>query len=159
MRIVIFSDTHGNYAAMHKIIKRNGDADLFVFLGDGLSEFKKLKAHYIDCKMIAVKGNCDFDPDLPDHMVYELPNGKRMFLAHGDKWSVRTSVDAIYEKARELDCQFAFFGHTHVRYYEQRGNILILNPGSAGQPRDDKPACYAWLEITSTGIIYNHVNL
>ena len=35
MRIIVFSDTHGNYSAMHKIFKRNGDADLFIFLGDG----------------------------------------------------------------------------------------------------------------------------
>lgn len=32
MRIIVFSDTHGNYSAMHKIFKRNGDADLFIFL-------------------------------------------------------------------------------------------------------------------------------
>ncbi|MBQ8967326.1 MAG: metallophosphoesterase [Ruminococcus sp.] len=159
MRIVVFSDTHGNYAAMHKIIKRNGDADLFIFLGDGLSEFRKLRAHYLDDNMICVKGNCDYDKDVPESMVYVLPDGKRMFLAHGDKWGVNFSVERIYEKAKEEECQFALFGHTHKRFYEQRGNMMILNPGSAGQPRDGKPACYAWLDVTPMGVIYNHVDL
>ena len=116
MRIIVFSDTHGNFAAMHKIIKRNGDADLFIFLGDGLSEFRKLKSHYLDNNMICVKGNCDFDKELPESMVYVLPDGKRMFLAHGDKWGVNFSVENIYEKAKEEECQFALFGHTHKRY-------------------------------------------
>lgn len=159
MRIVVFSDTHGNYAAMHKIIKRNGDADLFVFLGDGLSEFNKLRAHYLDNNMICVRGNCDYDKDVPESMIYVLPDGKRMLLAHGDKWGVNFSIERLYEKAKEEECQFLLFGHTHKRFYEQRGNMMILNPGSAGQPRDDKPACYAWLDVSPMGVIHNHVNL
>ena len=44
MRIVVFSDTHGNFSAMHKIFKRNGNADLFIFLGDGEIELAQLGA-------------------------------------------------------------------------------------------------------------------
>lgn len=48
MRIIVFSDTHGNYSAMHKIFKRNGDADLFIFLGDGERDLDSLRVQYLD---------------------------------------------------------------------------------------------------------------
>lgn len=159
MRLVVFSDTHGNFAAMQKIVKRNGNADLFVFLGDGLTEYEKIKAHYIDNNFVCVKGNCDYSKEIPESDVYTLPNGQKMFMAHGDKWNVRSSADKIYEKARDEGCQFAFYGHTHCRHVEKKGNVLILNPGSAGQPRDDKPPCYCWVEITPYGVLYNFVDL
>lgn len=50
MRIIVFSDTHGNYSAMHKIFKRNGDADLFIFLGDGERDLDSLRVQYLDKK-------------------------------------------------------------------------------------------------------------
>lgn len=159
MRIVVFSDTHGNFSAMHKIIKRNGNADLFLFLGDGMNEYKRLKAHYLDSAMACVKGNCDFAPDMPDHSIYTLPDGKRIFFTHGDKWRVRAGVDKVFEKAKAEGCCIALYGHTHCRFAEMREGILILNPGSAGQPRDGKPACYAWIDITDSGMVYNHVDL
>ncbi|MBR1863209.1 MAG: metallophosphoesterase [Ruminococcus sp.] len=159
MRIIVFSDTHGNYSAMHKIFKRNGTADLFIFLGDGLNEFLRLKAHYLDWNIIGIKGNCDFSPDMPDHDIITLKDGRKIFFAHGDKWAVRFTLDRIYNKAKEEGCCIALFGHTHVRYAEQRGDVLILNPGSAGQPRDGLPASYAWIDLTDSGITYNHVDL
>ena len=42
--------------------------------------------------------------------------------------------------------------------YEE--GIHILNPGSAGQPRDGKPASYAYIDITKDGGIFcSHVDL
>ena len=35
MRIVLMSDSHGNYAAINNIVKRNLSADIFIHLGDG----------------------------------------------------------------------------------------------------------------------------
>lgn len=161
MRIIVFSDTHGNYAAAQKIFKRNGNADLFIFLGDGMAEFNRLKAHYIDYKTISVKGNCDFMPGMAEHAVYDIPGpgDRKIFLTHGDRWGVRVSPTMLHNKAREEGCCIALFGHTHIRHAEWRNGILLLNPGSAGQPRDGKPACYAWIDVTPMGIVYNHVDL
>lgn len=159
MRIVIFSDTHGNFSAMHKIFKRNGNADLFIFLGDGEKDLAPLKKIYLDKKIISVSGNCDVCGSTPLSDIYTLPDGKKIFFTHGHKFNVRFSVDRLFFKAKEENCSFAFFGHTHCRYAEMRDGVLILNPGSAGCPRDGKPACYAWVDITDSGIIYNHVDL
>ena len=42
MRIVVFSDSHGITAAMEAAIAQQKDAKLFIHLGDGLDEFKRL---------------------------------------------------------------------------------------------------------------------
>ena len=70
MRIIVFSDTHGNYSAMHKIFKRNGDADLFIFLGDGERDLDSLRVQYLDKKIVNVSGNCDFASLTPENDIY-----------------------------------------------------------------------------------------
>ena len=61
MKILVFSDTHGNVEAMHEVISRHRyDADLVIHLGD---HFKDLQSIMLDFPMIAylgVLGNCDF---------------------------------------------------------------------------------------------------
>lgn len=159
MRIVVFSDTHGNYSAMHKVLKRNGDASLFIFLGDGEQDLEKLRVQYLDKKIISVAGNCDFCSLTPESDTYVLPDGRKIFFTHGHKWGVKYSTDRLLMKAKDIGADFAFYGHTHCRFAEERDGVLILNPGSAGQPRDGLPACYAWMDITDKGVCYNHVNL
>lgn len=160
MRIVVFSDTHGNYSAMHKILKRNGNADLFVFLGDGEKDLQVLKSQYIDLNIIRVRGNCDEgSASVPENGVYVLENGKKLFYTHGHKWGVKFSTDRLLEQGEKLGADIVLFGHTHCRYAETKNGILLLNPGSAGMPKDGQPACYAWIDIIDDSIVYNHVNL
>ena len=159
MRIIVFSDTHGNFSAMHKIFKRNGDADLFIFLGDGESELEKLRIQYIDKKIINVSGNCDACSPTPESKIYTTSDGIKIFFTHGHKWSVKYRTDKIFYKAKEEMAQIALFGHTHCRYYSYQDGVHILNPGSAGCPRDGQPACYAFIDIVNDGIFCSHVNL
>ena len=159
MRIVVFSDTHGNFSAMHKIFKRNGNADLFIFLGDGENELEQLKIQYIDCKILNVSGNCDVCSSALNSREITLPGGHKIFFTHGNKWGVKYSTDKLLVKAKEIGADIVLFGHTHCRYCETRDGVFLLNPGSAGCPRDGLPACYAWIDIRDNGIAYNHVNL
>ena len=159
MRIVAFSDTHGNYSVMHKIFKKNGSADLFIFLGDGINEYNMLKKIYIDKKIIGVHGNCDFSGEIPESSTITLPDGKVIFYTHGHKWGVKFSLDKIYNHAKEIGADIVLFGHTHQRYAENRDGILLLNPGSASEPKDSLPASYAWIDIVDGSIVYNHVNV
>ena len=159
MRIVVFSDTHGNFSAMHKIFKRNGNADLFIFLGDGEIELAQLKSHYSDFNILSVSGNCDICSPTPNSNEYILPDGRKIFFTHGNKLGVKGSTDRLLQKAKDVGADFALFGHTHCRYCETKDGIMMLNPGSAGCPRDGLPACYAWIDILENGVVYNHVNL
>lgn len=159
MRIVVFSDTHGNYSAMHKIFKKNRGADLFIFLGDGERELDQLKVQYLDYNILSVSGNCDTTSMEPESNVYELPDGKKIFYTHGHRWGVKSSTDKLAEHGKWVGASIILFGHTHCRFNELRDNMLILNPGSAGLPRDGEPAGYAWIDIIDDKIIFNHVNL
>lgn len=160
LRIIVFSDTHGNYSAMHKIFKRNGDADLFIFLGDGERDLDSLRVQYLDKKIVNVSGNCDFASLTPENDIYMTDNGIKIFFTHGHKWGVKYSTDMLFYKAKEIGAQIALFGHTHCRYYAYEEGVHILNPGSAGAPRDGKPASYAYIDITKDGGIFcSHVDL
>lgn len=159
MRIVVFSDTHGNYSAMHKVFMRNGGASLFIFLGDGEKDLERLRIKYLDKKILNVSGNCDGCSLTPESNTYTLPDGRKIFYTHGHKWGVKYSLGKISAKAKEVGAEIVLFGHTHCRFAETHDGVLYLNPGSAGCPRDGKPACYAWIDVTDKGIVYNHVDL
>ncbi|MBQ7071446.1 MAG: YfcE family phosphodiesterase [Ruminococcus sp.] len=159
MRIVVFSDTHGNYSAMHKVFKRNGNADLFIFLGDGERDLERLSSQYLDKKVLHVSGNCDFASMTPNNDIYITPSGVKIFFTHGHKWAVKYTTDKLFEHAKAIGAQIVLYGHTHCRNYEFRDGVHILNPGSAGCPRDFLPACYAYIDITDAGIFCAHVDL
>lgn len=144
---------------MHKIFKRNGQADLFVFLGDGEEELLKLKDFYIDKKILWVSGNCDSGSMTKNVKIEILPDGSKMLYTHGNKLNVRYGTDKLLELAKTENARIALFGHTHCRYAQERDGVLLLNPGSAGAPRDGLPASYAWIDVLENGLVYNHVNL
>lgn len=159
MRIIVFSDTHGNFAAMTKIFKRNKDASIFIFLGDGESDLSKIRIQYGDKKILSVAGNCDNGSKSPESAVCPLYTGNKIYFTHGHKIDVSGCADDVYNAAKQAGADIALFGHTHCRFVQNRDGVLMLNPGSASIPRDGKPACYAWLDVTTQGIAYNHVDL
>lgn len=157
MRIIVFSDTHGNYSAMHKILKNNVNAEYFIFLGDGLDEFEIIKEAYPDKHFYCVSGNCDHS-DTPSADLIEIYNTK-IFMTHGHRYDVKSSHEMLMKKAKELGANIVLYGHTHCRYYEYVKGVHVLNPGSASQPKDGQPASYAFIDITPCGIMCVHVDL
>ena len=65
---------------MHKIFKRNGDADLFIFLGDGERDLDSLRVQYLDKKIVNVSGNCDFASLTPENDIYMTDDGIKIFF-------------------------------------------------------------------------------
>jgi putative phosphoesterase len=66
--------------------------------------------------------------------------------AHADRFLAITGSDVI------------ILGHTHVPYKVKRGEYLIINPGSVGQPRDGDPrASYLVLETGSLTVEHRRV--
>ena len=60
MRIVVFSDSHGITPAMEAAVEQQKSAKLFIHLGDGLEEFKRLMSKYPNKEYWCVRGNCDY---------------------------------------------------------------------------------------------------
>lgn len=130
MKILIISDSHGFTSRLEKILLLEHSADVILHLGDGgknLDEFNDLvssKPVYI------VKGNCDYSVyDYPDRIISSVGN-IRFYACHGHLLSVKESLLSLVYAARENKCKIAFFGHTHVPYYDMHEDISLFNPGS-----------------------------
>ena len=157
MRIVVFSDTHGSFAAANNIMKANPYSDHFLFLGDGLEEVESLREFFPDKKIVSVLGNCDHG-DVPLTRTVEIFK-TRIFMAHGHQHNVRESHELLIQRAKEEGAGIILYGHTHCRVFEYTRGMFILNPGSAAQPKDSKPPSYAVIDVTPCGINFIHFDV
>ena len=158
MRIIVFSDTHGNFRVMKEIFEKNQDVSTFIFLGDGERELRQIRKLYPNKKILSVKGNCDFLDDSPLIGTYSYKNIKIIYT-HGHRYNAKYSTDNLFYLAKENYAHILCFGHTHCRYYTYTEGVHMLNPGSASQPRDGNPPSYAFIDITNAGIMCSHVDL
>ncbi len=159
MRIIVISDTHRNYAALESIVQRNLGADLFLHLGDGeyeldlvLSRFPELQA-----RTWHIRGNCDYGSCSPPILTLGLEYGHSLLAVHGHTQQVKSSLEHLKALARVNQADIALFGHTHQRYQCYEDGLYLLNPGSAGCPRDGKPPSYGIVEVSKAGILTNIV--
>ena len=157
MRIILLSDTHGDFFTAHEIVKRHlRDADCFIHLGDGFREWEDLRDLYPDKQMLYSRGNCDLGSDKKSAGTLSCENGHRIFYTHGHLYRVKYGFDDLMKAARDAGCDIVVFGHTHqaCRYYED--GLYLMNPGSPCCPRDSKPG-YGMIDITDAGVVCNNV--
>ncbi|MBE6837106.1 MAG: YfcE family phosphodiesterase [Ruminococcus sp.] len=158
MRVVVFSDTHGNGIAIDKIVEKNKDVTHFIFLGDGMREIESAVKKYPDKEFHIVCGNCDSDSLYPDTGFLELC-GKKIMFTHGHRYYVNFSLDKLITNALYNNAHIVCFGHLHERVNNYFNGIYILNPSSASCPRDGKKPAYAYIDIEESGIFIAHVDL
>lgn len=156
MRIIVMSDSHGNYQALEKVILRNTDADWIFHLGDGESELDRFIVNHpvIAPKIIHVAGNCDYHSLSSDDFVLPVP-GHKIFATHGHRYGVNFSLEHIKDTARENGCDIILYGHTHVRFNKSEDGFYILNPGSSSSPRDNRPPSFGHIDISDQGVVTN----
>lgn len=147
MKAVVFSDSHGSFAALEAIVQKNPDAELFIFLGDGIDEEENLSYLFSEKKFLAVRGNCDYGSDAPEFAAADFC-GKRIFYCHGACFDVKRSLFGAVSAANEAGADILLFGHTHIPYIGREGSLFIMNPGSAARPRTAFPT-YGVIEIES----------
>lgn len=152
MKVLVMSDTHGYIFNAKRAIEKNRDVELVIHLGDYFRDALQLSQLYPDIKFEYIYGNCDFGIDniSPDRTIEIL--GKRIFITHGHKYSVKWSYDNILAKASLEKADAVLFGHTHVSVIDYVKNTLIINPGSISESRSSNPESYAILEITEDDI-------
>jgi len=151
--ILVISDTHGNAAIINQLLKNyEGMLAAVVHLGDYARDIARF-ARAEDASMFhIVNGNTDPLVEAYDERVIEIA-GKRIFISHGHRYSVKTGLDNIMYKARELGVAACLFGHTHVPTLFEEAGILFMNPGSPTYPNPDTPRGYALLRIAEDGNI------
>ena len=136
MKLLVFSDSHGKgYKIVDAIKAHLGNIDAVIFLGDGLSDIQRIKDSYSDIAFFTVKGNCDFFDfnDTPEEICVNF-DGIRILLCHGHRYGVKSSLGRVMLRARELNVNAVFFGHTHTPLdfsdYVMDERIHFFNPGS-----------------------------
>lgn len=147
MKILVISDTHGDISKAEEAIRLNKDIDLIIHLGDYFRDAIKLSKIFRDIPVEYVYGNSDFMiEDVQAEKLLDIC-GKKVFITHGHRYSVKWDYEKLFNKAQELHADMALFGHTHSPVIVSRDQCLILNPGSTSDPREDSDESYAIIEI------------
>jgi putative phosphoesterase len=99
----------------------------------------------------------DFMRGLPFDLHFSL-GGQRVRLVHGSPRKVNEYLfedkpARTFERIAALaDCDVLVFGHTHKPWIHTYGDVLFVNCGSVGKPKDGNPrAAFALLEAGSEG--------
>ena len=157
MRIIVMSDTHGDYRALDKIVSSHiHTADLFIHLGDGRREIDSILIKYpeIENRFLYVAGNCDFTSSGSPYICMCV-DGHKLIAVHGHKQGVKYSLDSLKAAALENNCDIALYGHTHCRFMSYDDGLYIMNPGSASCPRDFKSPSYGLIDANEKGVVMN----
>lgn len=157
MRIVVFSDSHGDVFQAIEVVQRNEKEKIFVFLGDGAEDLDTLKDMYPHKEFIGVRGNCDFFCRLADEYMMDV-EGVKILCTHGHNYNVKLSHDKLIEAARKKGAAVVLHGHTHKSFIKYDDGLYIVCPGSVSKPFDRNPT-YATIDITGKGIFCNIVEM
>ena len=165
MKLGIVSDIHCNGAGLAQALTLMGDIDELICLGDSIYEYRfsnEVVRLLRDREAQVIVGNheeCFFgphgarararpgvDPMLAEWLAgqpqrRELTiDGKRLLLVHSTPWEPRgtyvTPQSALLARFAEADANVVLYGHTHQQIVRRIGPVLVINPGSAGEPRD-----------------------
>lgn len=146
MRILVLSDSHGNYFAMQKAILAQPTAEAVIFLGDGHLDFERCKDFLGGKRIYAVKGNNDFHCDYPKNQVI-TEGGLNIYITHGQHEYVKSTLGNLVKRAQENNCSLALYGHRHEQREENCDGVKLFSPGALYDYE------YGVIDITHNGYI------
>ena len=149
MKAAVFSDTHRNTRFMMEAIARC-KPDMVIHLGDHDSDAEEVRRKFPEIPLFSVCGNCDFMATAPETDI--VPMGPvKAFITHGHLYNVKyIGPDRLAYAAMENGCKIAMFGHTHIPMSHKVGDVIVINPGTAG-----KGSVFSWalVEVLDDGTI------
>jgi len=148
MKILVFSDSHGNLNNLKLILKQyEKDAKYVIHLGDYDNDISEIKSFFQNYKYINISGNCDWGNFTPSEKLFSL-YGKTFFITHGHKYKVKSSLINLSYSAEEKNADICLFGHTHVPLLTSSNDIIYMNPGSISNPRGGTSYTYGTIDIS-----------
>ncbi|MGE0230080.1 MAG: metallophosphoesterase [Dehalococcoidia bacterium] len=164
MKLGIISDVHGNATSLERALDLMPDVDEVLCAGDLVSSFRfsnEVVARLREIGARVVLGNHDLDvlaphgervrasaatdPTLlrwlaeqPERLDTQI-NGRRVTMFHAVPEPPYGYVYAETPRMQQwsgLGADFVIYGHTHRALLHRVDDTLVINPGSAGQPRD-----------------------
>lgn len=162
MKIIVFSDSHGNYKALSRALELNAAGlSMCVFLGDGVDDIECALEAYPTLPRVIVAGNREDyysvftgSGDYPKECLFDA-GGIKFLALHGHRPSnVKGGLGATAAYAASKGADVVLYGHTHIaddRTVDGGGRqIRMINPGSAG--RGSEPS-FALLNISDGFLI------
>ena len=189
MRLALVSDIHCNIAGLELALGLMAPFDQLWCAGDSVFQFRwsnEVVGRLRELGARVVLGNHEetllgvdgiralsgpkVDQDLVAWMrvqpyrIDEEVGGRRVVMTHGSPWEPWKEYhyphESIWSKAAELDCDALIVGHTHFQMAQRFGRVLVINPGSAGDPRDHrndfKLSCATWDTTTQDVTFYDY---
>ncbi len=143
MKILVFSDSHGNVTNMMGAVAAEKPDRLF-HLGDVVRDARALAEAFPHIPLDYVSGNCDYAGEGPTQSIVEA-QGVRILLTHGHVYHVKLGIGAAVEAARQAEVEVLAFGHTHQALctHDESG-LWVMNPGSI---RGSWGATYGVIEV------------
>jgi putative phosphoesterase len=149
VRIIVLSDSHGDYEQLAYIIgNHRGDADMFLHLGDGEEEFLELANVCPEKEMRCVRGNCDWHSSAQITGILQV-YGKKIMYTHGHGYQVKNGLSILRSAAQGLGAKVVLFGHTHTALSSFEDGVYLINPGSIAVGRKRS---YAIVDISEGDI-------
>lgn len=154
MKILVVSDSHGRADYLTAIVYEHLDCSTIIHLGDGEHDFDNIRdlPELKDKRIIQVRGNCDFNSDLPI-TSFENIGPFRFYITHGYMQHVKLGPEYLLMDAEKYNCQVALFGHTHHPYQNYYDGVYLFNPGAVCNGK------YGIIEIVGENILLNHCSL
>lgn len=189
MRIGIVSDIHCNIEGLRRGLELMGEVDQLLCAGDSVFQFRWSNDVVELLRELGAKvvlGNHEetilsrdgeralarngVRPDLVEWMreqpykVETVLDGKRVLMMHGSPWGhwkdYHYPQETVWTRAGTLDCDTLIVGHTHFQMAQRFGGVLVINPGSAGDPRDHRNdfqlSVAAWETTTDEVTFYDY---
>ncbi len=164
MKLGVVSDVHGNLAGLQAALGVMGPIDELLCLGDAIYQYrfyneviallKTMGAHmilgnheevFLSEAGAQAREQEGVDPDLvafvaaQPHRRLLTYGGKTVLMIHSTPWEPRGEY--IYPHNEKLalfadaGADFVLYGHTHAEVVRRIGDVVVVNPGSAGEGR------------------------
>ena len=131
MKIIAFSDSHGDHMPMVSALKKHRNTDVVVFCGDGHRDISEVQKQFSDKMYLCVKGNCDWCCDFANLQTINLCN-KKILITHGHIQRVKESLIQLTYLGQQEKANIVIYGHTHQQLTVLENNMILINPGSVG---------------------------
>ena len=128
MKILVFSDSHGDTEPMRRLIRRHSP-DAVLHLGDHAADAEEIRLDFPETVFWTVRGNCDLASGVPLREELSL-EGVHIFMTHGHAYQVKYGMDSFLNTALCSGAALALYGHTHVPDSQFIEGMWAINPGS-----------------------------
>ncbi len=148
MKIIVFSDNHGNIDIIKKIMNHHPEINTYLHCGD--------YCHHVEIpELIRVVGNCDttFGDEIK---IIQLCN-RRILLTHGHLFPRFNIEKALIAYAKKMKCDIVCFGHIHVKVNKLVDDILLVNPSSLSYNYDNSEPAYVILDLITKSVVFHSI--